>query len=157
MIKSLFPFATPVVAVVVALSGLAGCNSFGNSLVRFVPPAMLSTAGSPAFSRGMAGYRRGEFNEAAGQFRIAIDQGLAYQDLVSARKHLAFVYCVTGEEYLCAEEFRRLIELHPSFELEPAEAGHPVWGPVFRSVKKKRSGAAEVIKRSQQRTAGHLA
>jgi len=27
--------------------------------------------------------------------------------------------------------------LNPSFDLTPAEAGHPVWGPVFRSAKSK--------------------
>jgi hypothetical protein len=25
--------------------------------------------------------------------------------------------------------------LDPSFELEASEAGHPIWGPVFRNVK----------------------
>ena len=27
----------------------------------------------------------------------------------------------------------------PKFDLEPAEAGHPIWGPVWRSVKTARA------------------
>jgi hypothetical protein len=35
----------------------------------------------------------------------------------------------------CRDEFRAALDIDPSMQLEPAEAGHPVWGPVFRSVK----------------------
>ena len=33
------------------------------------------------------------------------------------------------------EEFQKILDIAPDFELTPAEAGHPTWGPVFRSVK----------------------
>ena len=46
----------------------------------------------------------------------------------------------------CRAEFRKAFEADPAFDLTPAEAGHPMWGPVFRSVKaevaKKRKPAA---------------
>ena len=35
----------------------------------------------------------------------------------------------------CRDEFRRALAVDPALELAPAEAGHPVWGPIFRSVK----------------------
>jgi hypothetical protein len=38
---------------------------------------------------------------------------------------------------MCYESFRRALALNPKFELTAAEAGHPVWGPVFRSAKAK--------------------
>jgi hypothetical protein len=38
---------------------------------------------------------------------------------------------------MCYESFRKALALKPDFELTPAEAGHPVWGPVFRSAKAK--------------------
>jgi hypothetical protein len=38
----------------------------------------------------------------------------------------------------CREEFRKALTMDPSLELSPAEAGHPVWGPVFRSLKGKK-------------------
>jgi hypothetical protein len=57
---------------------------------------------------------------------------------VTANKYLAFISCVSGRDRQCRAYFRRALELNPSFELEPAEAGHPTWGPVFRNVKGRR-------------------
>jgi hypothetical protein len=31
-----------------------------------------------------------------------------------------------------------VLDLNPALELEPAESGHPIWGPVFRSLKARR-------------------
>ena len=31
----------------------------------------------------------------------------------------------------------RALELDPKFELSAAEAGHPIWGPIFRGLKAK--------------------
>ena len=58
-------------------------------------------------------------------------------DKVSAYKYLAFIHRVSGREKMCYESFRKALALNPNFELTPAEAGHPVWGPVFRSAKAK--------------------
>ena len=35
----------------------------------------------------------------------------------------------------CHEEFRKALRLDPGLELGAAEAGHPIWGPVFRAAK----------------------
>ena len=35
----------------------------------------------------------------------------------------------------CREEFRKALAIDPSMDLAPAEAGHPAWGPTFRSLK----------------------
>jgi hypothetical protein len=43
--------------------------------------------------------------------------------------------CVSGREKVCRDEFRKAIEADPAFALAPAEAGHPVWSQVVRSVK----------------------
>jgi len=56
---------------------------------------------------------------------------------VRANKYMAFIHCISSHEKLCKEYFRNVIEIKPDFELSPAEAGHPIWGPVFRSVKGK--------------------
>lgn len=56
---------------------------------------------------------------------------------VRAYKYLAFIHCVSGQERNCRDYFRKALELDPGFELEPTETGHPIWGPVFRSVKSK--------------------
>jgi hypothetical protein len=38
----------------------------------------------------------------------------------------------------CRDEFRKVLEIDPSFDLRDDEAGHPTWGPVFRSVKARK-------------------
>ena len=69
----------------------------------------------------------------AGPFPL--DAGLRDSDRVIAYKHLAFINCAEGRERLCREHFIRALTLDPRMELAPAEAGHPVWGPVYRAVK----------------------
>ena len=65
----------------------------------------------------------------------AIGQGLTSNDRVKARKHLAFIHCVSERTTACREEFRKALAIDPGLELSAAESGHPSWGPVFRSVK----------------------
>ena len=57
------------------------------------------------------------------------------KQLASAHKHLAFIHCAANRQKLCRDEFRKALAADPTLELEPAEAGHPVWGPIFKSVK----------------------
>ena len=64
--------------------------------------------------------------------------GLNRSEQVTAHKYLAFIHCTSGREKQCRDEFRKVLDIDPALELEPAEAGHPVWGPVFRSVKARR-------------------
>lgn len=87
-------------------------------------------------SSGIKYYEDGDYNTAVEALQHALDLGFKKKsDHVSAHKYLAFIYCVTKRENQCAEEFKNAFELDPGFDLKPEEAGHPVWGPVFRSVK----------------------
>lgn len=100
-----------------------------------------------ALRRAQQHYDDGEYKEAARQFQRALEQGLASPaDQASAHKHLAFMACVARRTPVCRAEFRMAFEADAAFDLTPAEAGHPMWGPVFRSVKaeiaKKRKPAA---------------
>ena len=61
----------------------------------------------------------------------------ARKDRANAYKYLAFVACTSGREKTCLAEFRKAFEADPKFKLTAAEAGHPVWGPVFRSVEEQ--------------------
>ena len=75
------------------------------------------------------------FTEAAKQLQSAIGQGLSSSNRVNAHKHLAFIHCASGRTAPCREEFRKALAIDPNLQLSAAEAGHPSWGPVFRSVK----------------------
>jgi type IV secretory pathway VirB10-like protein len=118
------------------------------------PPKEAEPAATPPPSKGVEELRRGvqryddgQYKEAARHFQQALEQGLASPvDQANARKHLAFIACVARRTTACRAEFRKAFEADPAFDLTLAEAGHPMWGPVFRSVKaelaKKRKPAA---------------
>jgi Tfp pilus assembly protein PilF len=80
-------------------------------------------------------YEDGDYDASAKSFQVAIDRGLPQRERATAHKHLAFIHCAGSRERACREEFRKALALDPALELAPAEAGHPVWGPVFRSLK----------------------
>ncbi len=88
------------------------------------------------FSEGLKLYDAGNYDQAMKGFLVALDSGLLSAPLqLNARKHMAFIYCVSSRESNCKEEFEKAFALDAKFELAIAEAGHPIWGPVFRSVK----------------------
>ena len=74
----------------------------------------------------------------AKSLQAALDRGLPPKDQVNAYKHLAFIQCANNRLAACREEFRKALTLDPALELSRAEAGHPVWGPIFRSLKGKK-------------------
>lgn len=95
--------------------------------------------GEQVLARGIASYEDGDYRVAERQLQTALDMGLAVPgDGAKAHKYLAFIHCAAGRAKRCREEFRKAFGAEPSFDLEPAEAGHPAWGPVFRSVKANR-------------------
>ncbi|MEO8385514.1 MAG: TssQ family T6SS-associated lipoprotein [Betaproteobacteria bacterium] len=85
---------------------------------------------------GMKKYDSGNYEEAINSFLLALDSGLlTLPEQVNARKHMAFVHCLSGREANCKEEFEKVIILDPKFDLSPAETGHPIWGPIYRLAK----------------------
>lgn len=99
-------------------------------------PIFASLKSGPApFKLALQQYEAGDYAESAKNFQGAIDEGLSDKELASAHKYLAFIHCAANRQKLCREEFRKAIAADPTLELAPAEAGHPVWGPIFRSVK----------------------
>jgi Tfp pilus assembly protein PilF len=95
------------------------------------------TAGTPYLDEGVRNYEEGNYRTAQRKLQFALEEGLGRPDRVKAHKYLAFIACVSGQQLTCREEFGIALELDPKFELEPAEAGHPIWGPVYKGVKSK--------------------
>ena len=98
-------------------------------------PIFRSMSGASAFSAGLKLYEDGEYAESAKNLQGAIDLGLPDKQRADAHKHLAFIHCSSNRERACRDEFRKALTVDPKLELAPAEAGHPVWGPIFRSLK----------------------
>jgi len=97
-----------------------------------------SGKGMPALEVGLRQYEEGAYPEASRNLQTALEHGLAKADRVTAHKHLAFIHCVSGRTGPCRDEFRKALKINPDLELSAAEAGHPAWGPVFRSAKSGR-------------------
>jgi Tfp pilus assembly protein PilF len=95
------------------------------------------TAGSNYLEEGVRNYEEGNYRTAARRMQFALEEGLSRPDRVKAHKYLAFIACVSGQQLTCREEFAIALELDPTFELDAAEIGHPIWGPVYKSVKSK--------------------
>lgn len=129
---------------------LSGCDSLSMKNVQKVftpaPKTEQSVARddsqNDAPSRGAANldvgvkkYEDGQYNEAAARLHAAIAEGLTPPEAVRAHKYLAFIHCASRHESECRKEFRKALAIDPRFQLNAAEAGHPMWGPVFREVK----------------------
>jgi Tfp pilus assembly protein PilF len=97
--------------------------------------ASLKASSASPFKLALQQYEAGDYDESAKSFEGALRDGLNDMERASAHKHLAFIHCAAQRERQCRDEFRKALAVDPALELEPAEAGHPVWGPVFRSVK----------------------
>lgn len=118
-------------AVVLALAlATAGCQS---KAVQEFPLAKFK--GESMLDRGIREYDDGEYRVAARTIQGALDAGLTTRSQARAHKYLAFMHCISGQQAACREEFRKALETDPRMELRPEESGHPIWGPVFKSVK----------------------
>jgi Tfp pilus assembly protein PilF len=98
-------------------------------------PIFRSLSGPGALSTGLKQYEEGDYVESAKNLQGAIDLGIEDKERANAHKHLAFIHCASNRQQQCREEFRKALAIDPALELAPAEAGHPVWGPIFRSLK----------------------
>lgn len=121
--------AALLAALLAAVLALAGCSA------QPLRDLLQSSKGAAALSDGLREYENGEYAEAARNLQGAIDLGLTDGERASAHKHLAFIHCSSARERACREEFRKALSIDPRLELAAAEAGHPVWGPMFNSLK----------------------
>ena len=121
-----FLISAALVAVLVAC---------GSEPVRAIQQLLQNSPGSASLKTGLRQYDDGAYAESATTLQGAIEQGLNDPESAEAHKYLAFMHCAAGRERSCREEFRKALGADPALELTPAEVGHPIWGPVFRSVK----------------------
>jgi Tfp pilus assembly protein PilF len=127
--------------LVAAVLALAGCDTAPVKSVQETIGVIFQSGGKAEqdLASGVSRYDDGKYSESAQLLQASLDEGLsAKSDQVKAHKYLAFIHCVSGREAQCRNEFRAALNIDPSFDLAANEAGHPMWGPVFRSVKSRR-------------------
>jgi len=129
---------------------LSGCaTSAGRCFQELFEPA---SKGQEALAAGLTSYEEGDYADAAKNLKRAIARGLTRQQSAGAHKHLAFINCASEREAQCRREFRNALALDPAMELAPSEAGHPIWGPIFRSLKAAGQRPDGVNERAAQRS-----
>ena len=107
---ALRPTRLLILLAALLLGGCTGTSTF---------PGNRTLAGEPYLGQGIAFYEEGDYRAAGRRLMFALEEGL----------------CVSGHQLTCREEFAIALKLDPDFELDEAESGHPIWGPVFRSAK----------------------
>ena len=84
---------------------------------------------------GLRAYDDGQYVQAEAALRQALAGGLrSGRDQASAHKLLAFITCTSERLAECEAAFRAARAADPAFALTRPEAGHPLWGPVYRQV-----------------------
>jgi Tfp pilus assembly protein PilF len=121
-------------AALLAAALTLGCST--GPLSRF---SFARDAGMPYLEEGIHEYEEGNYHQAARRLQFALEEGLPKTQRVKAHKYLAFIACISGQQLNCKEEFALALRLDPQFELDSAEAGHPIWGPVYKNVKAKKA------------------
>ena len=108
------------------------------------PPAPARGLAEQAFDEGVKSYEDGDYKAAARHLQTAVNFGLPQAaERANAHKYLAFVSCTSNQPRACRDEFHKALAADPAFDLTPAEAGHPIWGPVFRAVKSEAAAKAK--------------
>jgi Tfp pilus assembly protein PilF len=102
------------------------------------PPGVAELMQRPAeraLIEGVRAYEEAQYGPAETQLRKAIATGLRdAKDRASAHKLLAFIACTSDRLVECEIQFRSARHADPGFTLTRSEAGHPLWGPIYRRV-----------------------
>lgn len=103
------------------------------------PPAgladLIARPAEGALFDGIRAYDDGQYASAERHLRRALAASLrSPHDVATAHKLLAFITCASDRPAECEQQFRAAREADPEFVLSRSEAGHPLWGPVYRRV-----------------------
>lgn len=123
---------TPLrLAIALAAWLMTGC-------VQPPPLGLLDVSARPAeraLLAGLKAYDDAQYDSADRLFREALAAGLVSpRDRAEAHKRLAFIQCAAGRLGDCETEFKLARQSDRNFALDKSEAGHPVWGPVYKKL-----------------------
>jgi Tfp pilus assembly protein PilF len=133
---TLLPRTRLSLLALVAAALAAGCAA---PPPRPPPPTGLSEVmerrAERALLDGIRAYDDGQYAQAETALRLALAEGLqSARDRATAHKLLAFITCTSERLADCQAQFREARAADAGFALSRSEAGHPVWGPVYRSL-----------------------
>ena len=118
-------------AIALAVWLMTGC-------VQPPPLGLLDVSSRPAeraLLAGLKAYDDAQYDSADRLFREALAAGLVSpRDRAEAHKRLAFIQCAASRLGDCETEFKLARQSDRNFALDKSEAGHPVWGPVYKKL-----------------------
>jgi tetratricopeptide (TPR) repeat protein len=101
-----------------------------------ITESVLRQRATEQLALGLGQYDKGDTENALKNLTASLEHGMLNKvDQSIARKYLAMIHCVSNREAQCRDEFRKAFEINSDFALTTAEDGHPIWGPVYRSVR----------------------
>ncbi len=105
------------------------------------PPAVDVSANEKALTTAIEAYDRGDYSLAVRLLTpLSNETTLEVEQHLRALKTLAFSQCSTNAITACRGTFERAFRVDPTFDLAPAERGHPYWGPQFLRARKAVTG-----------------
>jgi hypothetical protein len=118
---------------------LAACVS---APVKPPPPApptglseLLERPAERALVEGIRAYDDGLYVQSEAALKRALAGNLVSpRDLATAHKLMAFITCTSNRMAECEAAFAAARVADPGFTLSRSEAGHPLWGPVWKKV-----------------------
>lgn len=117
-----------------------GMGDQAASACKPAPTVLTLTPGQRALTIGVWMYEDGDYARSETYLKNALSQDISEADRIKAHKYLAFIFCADNRQVACRAEFREALAIDPGFRLDPSEQGHPVWGPVFRSLRTSAAG-----------------
>lgn len=121
-----------------AVGGSAKPAAPASSMRTDAAPVAAAAPAQSGLKEGVAMYNNGDYNDAIKRLAASDVAAGPKTTQLEALKYTAFSYCVTSRQTLCRQQFEKALKLDPSFDLEPGEHGHPLWGPVFVKAKKSK-------------------
>ncbi len=94
---------------------------------------VVARPGERSLLEGIRAYDDGQYASAEAALERALQAGLqSPRDQAHAHKLLAFINCTSERLAECEAAFRAARAADSGFALSRAEAGHPLWGPVYQ-------------------------
>ena len=94
---------------------------------------LLDKPAERALFDGMRAYDEAQYPTAEAALKKALGAGLqSARDAAAAHKLLAFIACTSERLAECETAFVAARKADARFVLSRSEAGHPLWGPVYR-------------------------
>jgi Tfp pilus assembly protein PilF len=126
---------TVVLALAVLIAGCATAPPPDSKPAPSGLAELMERTAERSLIEGIRLYDEGQYPAAEAALKRALQAGLASaRDRATAHKLIAFVACTSAREAECEAAFRAARAADPAFELARSEAGHPMWGPVYKRV-----------------------